>query len=103
MRELDMARSRIRRHPEGDAERVLGRVIAALEANACLDMAAVYALDYDSFNLVIDIMRGWWLQRYTGVARNGVARGHGYIEKRNRSLEAQGASPALAASSPPST
>lgn len=83
MRELDIARSRIRRHRDGDAEQILRQVIAALETNSAIDMAAIYALDCDNFNLVIGIMRGWWLQRYTGVARNGVAHGRAYREKRS--------------------
>lgn len=83
MLELDIARSRIRRRPDGACERTLFQVIAALESGSPVDLGALYDLDCDNFNLAIGILRGWWLQRYTGVARNGVIQGHTYIEKRH--------------------
>jgi len=83
MRELEIARSRIRQSPHGDVERILQQVIVALETNTSIEVADIYALDYDNFSLVMDMMRSWWLQRYVGVARNGVAGGDGYLEKRS--------------------
>lgn len=83
MRELEIARSRIRQSPHGDVERILQKVIVALETNASIGVADIYALDYDNFSLVMDMLRNWRLQRYVGVARNGVAEGNGYFEKRS--------------------
>jgi hypothetical protein len=82
MRELEIARSMIRQRPDGDVERTLQKVIVALENCSPMDMAGIYALDFDNFELVIDILRGWRLQRHCGVARNGVAEGVPFIEKR---------------------
>lgn len=73
MTELDRVRTRIRAHPDGHAERTLLDLVVALESNGTIDVAPLYALDYESFSLAMDVMRSWWLQRHTGVARNGVA------------------------------
>ena len=73
MTELDRVRTRIREHPDGHAERTLLDVVVALESNGAIDVAPLYALDYETFSLAMDVMRAWWLQRHTGVARNGVA------------------------------
>jgi hypothetical protein len=83
MRELEIARLRIHARPDGEAERTLQQVIAALETNSPIDMSEIYDLDYDNFTLVMDIIRGWRLHRHTGVARNGVAMcSRTFIEKR---------------------
>ena len=73
MTELDRARAQIRKHPDGHAERTLLDVIVALESSGTINVAPLYALDYETFSLAMDVMHSWWLQRHTGVARNGVA------------------------------
>lgn len=82
MRELELARERIRHNPEGHAERVLLAVIVALESGGNIDLGELYTLDYDTFRLALALMDGWWLQRHVGVARNGVLAASVDIERR---------------------
>jgi hypothetical protein len=74
MGEFDRVRTRIRENPDGHTERVLLDLVVALESNGRIDVAPLYALDYETFSLAMDVMRSWWLQRHAGVARNGVAK-----------------------------
>ena len=73
MAEFERVRARIRANPDGHAERTLLDLVVALESNGTIDVAPLYALDYETFSLAVDVMRSWWLQRHTGIARNGVA------------------------------
>jgi len=73
MTEFERLRVRIHANPEGHAERTLLDVVVALESGGTLDVARLYALDYEAFTLAVDVMRSWWLQQHTGIARNGVA------------------------------
>jgi hypothetical protein len=70
---FERVRARIRANPHGHAERTLLDLVVALESNGTIDVAPLYALDYETFSLAMDVMHSWWLQRHTGIARNGVA------------------------------
>lgn len=73
MPSFERVRARIRENPSGHDERTLLDLVVALESNGTIDVAPLYAMDYDSFLLAMDVMRSWWLQRHAGIARNGVA------------------------------
>jgi hypothetical protein len=73
MTEFDRVRARIRENPDGHAERTLLDLVVALESDGTINVAPLYALDYETFSLAMDVMRSWWLQRHAGIARNGVA------------------------------
>lgn len=73
MTEFERVRARMRANPDGHAERILLDLVVALESNGTINVAPIYALDYETFSLSMDVMRSWWLQRYAGIARNGVA------------------------------
>jgi len=82
MSELDRARARIRENPDGISERTLQQIVIALETNGVIDVASLYALDYEAFKIAMGVMDAWWLQRRIGVARNGVAARDVFVDQR---------------------
>lgn len=58
------ARRFIERHPENDNARILASLVLALESDHAFDLVTLYALDYKAFDLAIDVLREWRLDRY---------------------------------------
>lgn len=64
MRALKKARKLIENksgHPPAD---ILSRLVLALESDAPFLLSDLYRLDYDDFNLAMDVMAEWRLDRY---------------------------------------
>ena len=58
------ARRFIERQPEHPTARVLSRLVLALETSHSFELVTLYDLDYDGFQLALDILREWRLDRY---------------------------------------
>lgn len=53
-----------RRPPDDPAARTLAALVLALETDRGFDLASLYSLDYKSFDLAIEVLRDWRLDRY---------------------------------------
>lgn len=64
MRALKQARKRIERDPHSPAAERLSRLVLALEGDTGFDLKALYELDYDDFQLALEVLQEWRLDRY---------------------------------------
>lgn len=70
MRAIKKARRLIETQPEAAASIVLSRLVVALESETSFDLASLYQLDYKSFELALEVLAEWRLDRYySGKAR----------------------------------
>lgn len=58
------ARRFIARRPEDDNARILASLVLALESDRSFELITLYQLDYKSFDLAIEVLREWRLDRY---------------------------------------
>jgi len=64
MNEIKKARRLIEANPHTDAAKTLAALVRALESEEKFDLGALYKLNYDNFNLAIEILKEWRLDRY---------------------------------------
>lgn len=64
MNAIKKARKFIEASPDSDSAKTLARLVRALESNEKFELAELYKLDYEKFQLGIDILREWRLDRY---------------------------------------
>lgn len=70
MRAIKKARRLIETQPEAAASIVLSRLVVALESETSFDLASLYQIDYKSFELALEVLAEWRLDRYySGKAR----------------------------------
>jgi RecB family endonuclease NucS len=51
-------------NPKSEASKVLGRLVAALADERPFALGDLYALDLEAFELAMELMRDWRLDRY---------------------------------------
>jgi hypothetical protein len=64
MNEIKKARRLIEADPHTGAAKTLAVLVRALESEEQFDLTDLYKLNYDNFNLAIDILKEWRLDRY---------------------------------------
>ena len=64
MNAIKKARHIILSEPDSETARVLARLVLALESDAEFSLSSIYTLDLKAFDLAIDIMKEWRLDRY---------------------------------------
>ena len=64
MNEIQKARRLIEANPLTNAAKTLAALVRALESEEKFDLTDLYKLSYDDFNLSIDILKEWRLDRY---------------------------------------
>ena len=64
MNALNTARTFIQQVPSHPDARVLASLISALENEGSLQLSTLYGLSLDRFELAVDIVREWRLDRY---------------------------------------
>ena len=64
MNEIKKARKLIETNPHTDAAKTLAALVRALESEETFNLTDLYKLNYDNFNLAIDVMKEWRLDRY---------------------------------------
>ena len=64
MRALKKARKLIENKSGKPAADILSRLVLALESDAPFQLSDLYSLDYDDFNLAMEVMAEWRLDRY---------------------------------------
>ncbi len=64
MRALKQARKLIEKKPESPAAQALSSLVVALESETPFALQSLYQLDYDDFELALDVLKEWRLDRY---------------------------------------
>jgi hypothetical protein len=64
MRALKKARKLIENKSGKPAADILSRLVLALESEVPFLLSELYSLDYDEFNLAMEVMTEWRLDRY---------------------------------------
>lgn len=64
MRALKQARKLIEKKPESPAAQALSKLVVALESETPFALQSLYQLDYDDFELALDVLKQWRLDRY---------------------------------------
>ena len=64
MNAIKRARRFIEQNPNERTAVVLSQLVLALESDRSFQLAALYELDFEKFDLAIDILREWRLDRY---------------------------------------
>lgn len=64
MNAIKQSRRFIERHPEHPSAQILARLVLALESEHSFELASLYDLDLETFDLAIDILKEWRLDRY---------------------------------------
>jgi hypothetical protein len=64
MNAIKEVRHYLLRHPDTSSARTLARLTAALAEEDTFSLAELYALEQEAFDLAIELMRDWRLDRY---------------------------------------
>ena len=64
MNAIKKTRRLIKAEPTSQSARTLAGLVRALESDEKFELADLYELDYDNFNLAIEILKEWRLDRY---------------------------------------
>jgi hypothetical protein len=64
MNAIKKARKLIENKPGSDAAKTLASLVRALESDEKFDLGQMYKLDYDSFEICIEVLKDWRLERY---------------------------------------
>ena len=64
MRAIKEARKLIERAPETLAARTLSRLVLALENQSAFSITEIYSLGYEDFDLALQILQEWRIDRY---------------------------------------
>ena len=64
MNAIKKTRKLMESKPDSDAAKTLAALVRALESDEKFALGDLYRLDYDSFNLGMDVLKEWRLERY---------------------------------------
>ena len=64
MNEIKKTRRLIETNPHTDAAKTLAALVRALASEEKFDLTAMYKLNDDNFNLAINILKEWRIDRY---------------------------------------
>lgn len=64
MNAIKTARKFIEANPSSEAARTLAQLVLALESESPFHVGALYSLNLTSFDLAIDILKEWRIDRY---------------------------------------
>lgn len=64
MNAIKRVRRYMQAHPKADASRVLAHLAACLADERAFPLSELYGLDMEAFDLAIELMRDWRLDRY---------------------------------------
>ena len=64
MNAIKQIRKYLENDPHSEGAKILGRLTAALAEEGQFSLADLYRLDYETFNLAIELLKDWRLDRY---------------------------------------
>ncbi len=64
MNAIKAIRKHLEKNPDAPSSKALARLVAALAEERSYPLAELYAMDYDAFEMALDLLRDWRLDRY---------------------------------------
>jgi len=64
MNAIKAIRKHLEKNPDAPSSKALARLVAALAEEKSYSLADLYAMDYDAFEMALDLLRDWRLDRY---------------------------------------
>ena len=64
MSALKLTRKMIAKNPSAKEAQTLSKLVVSLETDQAISLKEIYDLDYEAFQLAIDVMRDWRIDRY---------------------------------------
>lgn len=64
MNAIKSIRKHLEKNPEAPSSKALARLVAALAEEKSFSLAELYAMDYDTFEMALELLRDWRLDRY---------------------------------------
>ena len=64
MNAIKKTRKLIQTNPTSESAQTLARLVRALESDEKFALSDLYKLGYDEFNIAIDVLKEWRLDRY---------------------------------------
>lgn len=64
MNNLKKIEKRILKNPDEPASQVFRELIKSLDQKQAFNLVTIYDLDYDDFQLALDVLKDWRLDRY---------------------------------------
>ena len=64
MNAIKKTRKLIESNPSSESAQTLARLVRALESDEKFELTNLYKLGYDEFNIAIDVLKEWRLDRY---------------------------------------
>lgn len=64
MNAIKTAQRMIAAEPDREASIVLSRLVLALETGGNFDLSALYGMDFEPFELAVEVIKEWRLDRY---------------------------------------
>jgi hypothetical protein len=64
MNAIKAIRKHLEKHPDAPSSKALARLVAALAEEKSFSLAELYAMDYDAFEMALELLRDWRLDRY---------------------------------------
>jgi hypothetical protein len=64
MNAIKAIRKHLERNPDAPSSKALARLVAALAEEKSYPLAELYAMDYDTFEMAMELLRDWRLDRY---------------------------------------
>jgi hypothetical protein len=64
MNAIKAIRKHLEKHPDTPSSKALARLVAALAEEKSYSLAELYAMDYATFEMAVELLRDWRLDRY---------------------------------------
>ena len=64
MNAIKAIRKHLEKHPDAPSSKALARLAAALAEEKSYSLAELYAMDYATFEMAVELLRDWRLDRY---------------------------------------
>jgi hypothetical protein len=64
MNAIKAIRKHLEKNPDAPSSKALARLVAALAEEKSYPLAELYAMDYDAFEMALELLRDWRLDRY---------------------------------------
>jgi hypothetical protein len=64
MNAIKVIRKHLEKYPDKPSSRSLARLVAALAEEKPFPLSELYAMDYEAFEMAVELLRDWRLDRY---------------------------------------
>lgn len=64
MNAIKAIRKQLEKNPDAPSSKALARLVAALAEEKSYSLADLYSMDYDAFEMALELLRDWRLDRY---------------------------------------